>query len=102
MNITEYAEASLNPACTSTISNYGPASGYPCKELNWAHKSYDQWTISSASHSSVSVWFVTSAGYFNYADTYTTFGVRPALYLKSTTILGGIGTSENPYYIIES
>ena len=103
MNITEYVDASLNPTCTSARSNYSSASGSPCKESNWTYKNYHQWSLSPNSYGRSNVWDVNSAGFFSYdLANGTSVGVRPAFYLKSSVRLGGLGTSDEPYYIVES
>lgn len=119
MNLTDYVEASLNPACTSVYSNYYYNTNYyyessqhltgydnwPCsnRSYNWLPKAITEWSLSSYLSSRGYVWHVNSAGYFHhYSYTYNTSGVRPAFYLKSSVRLGGFGTSDEPYYIIES
>jgi type IV pilus assembly protein PilA len=119
MNITDYVEASLNPTCTSVYSNFYYNTNYyennsqtlkgydnwPCsnRSYNWMSKEISEWFLSPNSSTVYSVWNVSNSGSFvfsNASDAYNE--VRPAFYLKSTTKLGGFGTSENPYYIIES
>ena len=99
INITEYVEASLNPTCTSTISNYGSVSGSPCKELNWMYKNYNQWSISPGPSTRNGVWDVVSTGCFVCDNANYTAGVRPAFYLKSSINLSGSGTTGDEYQI---
>ena len=101
MNITEYVEASLNPTCTSIISNYGFASGGPCKEMNWTFNEINQWSITPRAGSTNSlVWYMNSAGTFHSNNASTTYiGVRPAFYLKSSISLSGSGATGNEYII---
>ena len=125
MNITDYVEASLNPTCTSVYSNFYYNSNYyydtnsdgtkdqtiteydnwPCsnRAYNWLPKAITEWSLSPISYYRHRVWYVYRSGTFHsdgYA--YNSFGVRPAFYFKSSIKLGGFGTSDNPYYIIES
>ena len=99
INITEYVEASLNPTCTSTISNYGSVSGSPCKELNWLYKNYNQWSISPGPSTRNGVWDVVSTGCFVCDNANYTAGVRPAFYLKSGISLSGTGATGDEYII---
>ena len=123
MNITDYVEASLNPTCTSVYSNYYYNSNYyydsngdgtkeqtisgydnwPCsnRSYNWMAKAINEWSLSPFSYYRLSVWRVFSSGYFYDYSAYFANGVRPAFYLKSQIKLGGFGTSDNPYYIID-
>ena len=103
MYITEYVDASLNPTCTSMHSNLGSlCSPSRCKQMNWIHKNYTQWSLSPNSSSRYSVWVADQTGCIGASNTKATFGVRPAFYLKSSIKLGGFGTIDEPYYIIES
>ncbi len=100
LNITEYAEASLNPTCVNAMSNTA-TNGRPCKELNWTYKNnYSQWTLSPSSYQRSTVWYVNSSGEFGGSVSATNpFGVRPTFYLKSGTKLTGQGIENNPYKI---
>lgn len=118
MNITDYVETSLNPTCTSVYSNFYYNTNYyyessqhltgydnwPCsnRTYNWLPKQITEWSLSPYSVYRIGVWSVSSAGYFLSYGAYSTYGVRPVFYLKSQVKLGGFGTSENPFYIIES
>jgi len=118
MNITDYVETSLNPTCTSVYSNFYYNTNYyknstqtltgydnwPCsnRSYNWMPKSITEWSLSPYSSSKYYVWYVYSSGNFNYGLASDTIGVRPVFYLKSSVKLGGFGTSDEPYYIVES
>ena len=118
MNITDYVETSTNPECTNVYSNfyynihyYYESSNqfteydeWPCsnRTYNWMPKAINEWSISPYTYERSSVWSVNSAGYFIHTNAYNTYGVRPAFYLKSSVRLGGLGTSDEPYYIVES
>ena len=118
MNITEYVEASLNPTCTSVYSNFYYNTNYyqndtqtitgydnwPCsnRSYNWMPKAINEWALSAYSNYKYIVWSVSSSGNFIYNGANVPIGVRPAFYLKSSVRLGGLGTSDEPYYIVES
>lgn len=117
MNLTDYVEASLNPTCTSVYSNFYYNTNYyyessqhltgydnwPCsnRSYNWLPKAITEWSLSPYSSNRSRVWYVFSAGFFDYSHAYNPYGVRPAFYLKSQIKLGGFGTIDNPYYIID-
>ena len=123
LNITEFVETSLSDTCTDVWSNYyynpnnvtqnpedstkytaNYSSGqWPCALKNWNYKNYNQWSLSANSSNRYSVWSVHGSGYFynDYANN-TNFGVRPAFYLKSNIKLGGLGTSDSPYELVEN
>ena len=110
LNITEYVETSNNSACTSVYSNYQynpdnninrTSNEWPCKYENYNYKSeYSQWFISPNGYLPFDVWGVSLLGWFVEGSADSTLGVRPAFYLRSSVILDGEGTSEEPYYII--
>lgn len=117
MNITDYVESSLNPSCTSVYSNFYYNTNYyknstqtitgydnwPCsnRAYNWMPKAITEWSLSPSVGSRSSVWYVSSSGFFHNGSASGAHGVRPAFYLKSQVKLGGFGTSENPFYIID-
>ena len=117
MNITDYVESSLNPSCTSVYSNFYYNTNYyknstqtitgydnwPCsnRAYNWMPKAITEWSLSPFVGSRYNVWTVRSSGNFGFNGASDTFGVRSAFYLKSQVKLGGFGTSENPFYIID-
>ena len=107
LNITEFVESSTNVACTDVWSTYYSNSnreGWPCKESNWNFKStYNQWTITSSPNIKVYVWYIDKTGFLLAGGTYmvsTSFGVRPAFYLKSGISLSGTGAENNEYKIV--
>lgn len=119
MTISEYQEASLSDTCSFWSNYYSNPNNYhndennqrvnnydigqwPCAINNWTYKSgYAQWTLSPYPGSRNYVWLVSSSGYFNGNYAGNAYGVRPAFYLKSSVRLGGLGTSDEPYYIVE-
>ena len=100
---------STNSSCTDVWSNYyynpvnetnRTSNEWPCKYDNYNYKSsYHQWSLSPYSNSKYSVWYVNSTGYFNHGYANSTYGVRPAFYLKSQISLTGEGTTTAPYSI---
>jgi len=122
MNITEFVETSLSDTCTSVYSNYyyqpnnvtqtGTSSttakysngDWPCAKQNWNYKStIHQWFLSAYPYSRNSMWFVDNSGaFYSPSANNANVSVRPAFYLKSSVKLGGLGTQDTPYYLIES
>ena len=113
LNATEYVESSTDTNCRSVYSNYFHArddsgnyirnnliNGWPCKNNNFNYKNYIQWTITAGSKDNLSVWYVDD----NFGTHTSSFehSIRPTFYLKSSIKLGGLGTPEIPYYIIEN
>lgn len=112
MSVTDPIESSLNPSCTSVYSNYYNNLDYldvdkstfswPCKENNWIYVYKDEWMITPFSRNNNNAWSLQKSGFIrNYAAN-TLYDVRPSFYLKSTIKLSGLGTIEEPYYIVES
>ena len=101
LNITEYVEASLNPSCTSVKTNTGASSTGSCNTSNWSYKEYTQWSITPNPSGRYTVWSMAATGTFSNGTgvTSSTYGIRPAFYLKSSIVLTGEGTSTNPYKI---
>lgn len=124
MDITDYVEASLNPTCTNVYSNFYYNSNYyydtnndgtkdqtisgydnwPCsnRSFNWMPKGITEWSLSAYSNYRYYVWSAGSSGNISNNNASSAYGVRPAFYLKSSIKLGGFGSSNEPYYIIES
>ena len=96
---SDYMYATDLNLCTQNGSNY---SNSTCKNNDWLYNSDFQWTIMPASSYAYSAFGVTSTGLVYYAHyyVYNTLAARPVLYLKSNvTIVGGEGTSSNPYQL---
>ena len=120
LTATEIVETSLSDTCTDVYSNYyyqpnnvnyanstytavHQDGNWPCSLKNWNYKTFNQWTLTAYPQTNITIWIMNSLGYFAYYYYNTsnnTFGVRPTFYLNSTTKLGGLGTQENPYYIL--
>jgi prepilin-type N-terminal cleavage/methylation domain-containing protein len=118
LNISEYVESSINESCTSVYSSYAynpilldstetytivNPGEWPCSINNWLYNSnYTQWTLSSYPVVNYGVWCMWVNGMFSNEIPSNPRSVRPVFYLKSSIKLGGLGTIDNPYYIVES
>ena len=106
---SDYGYASTNSECRKNLRAgvvYAKAkeqydyTNTKCKLDNWLQKSSWYWTLSPCSVTSPSVFFVHHEGAVANNDAYFSSGVWPAVYLKSNIlIIGGDGTSLNPYII---
>ena len=94
---SDYGYASTNEACRNKMN---PSLGekYICKNENWLFNSKYQLTLSPKSGAEY-VFLVYSDG--DGSDlAYRTFGVRPALFLKSDSVIeSGTGTSNDPFVL---
>ena len=97
LNITEFVEASTYSGCTGVRASTNRDN--PCKGSNWVNKGIYEWSLSPYTNYRYYVWIVSSEGYFESGDAYSSLGVRPAFYLKSGISLTGGGTYTNPYNI---
>ena len=71
-----------------------------CKNENWLFNSANQWNLSPDSSSVYGAFNVNLGGDVGVTGARSTYGVRPALFLKSDVIiLSGTGTSDNPYIL---
>ena len=93
---SDYGYASTDQACRSGLGSTN------CKNENWLFNSANQWTLSPASAFASSVFFVHSDGNVGSNIAYSTFGVRPVLFLKSDVVIaGGTGESIENAYTLE-
>ena len=86
--------------CLSTLlHNWNHSSD--CYSNDYLYKSsYHQWTLAPYSSDARIVFSVRSYGDVINFDAHTTFGVRPAIYLKSNiSVKSGDGTSKSPYQL---
>ena len=83
------------------LYNWNADSYSDCKENDWLYMTPTQWTLSSYSSYSYSVFVVIDTGRtYDYSSAGNQCAVRPSVYLKSNvSILEGEGTPENPYEI---
>ena len=107
---SDYGYAVDLSLCTNGLFGYttypGDGTGYDntnCKTNNWLYNSsYSQWTISPRAGSSraADVFNVAGNGFLNHSAASAGYRVRPAIYLKASTLLtGGDGTEANPYTV---
>ena len=96
---SDYAYAVDLSLCTKDGYNYDNSTA--CKSNDWLYLSYYEWTIMPASSRAYYAFHVRSSGRVrNNDDVFRTYAARPVLYLKSdVTIVGGEGTSSNPYQL---
>ena len=95
---SDYGYASTDTACRDNMSSK-TNDVYNCKNENWLFNSSYQWTLSPCSGFAFGVFVVTSGGRVANGGAYSTYGVRPVLFLKSDVVIaGGTGESiENAY-----
>ena len=82
------------------IYNWDSASD--CYSNDYLHKSgYYQWTLAPRSSSSSDVFYVSTGGFVISNIAYNTYGVRPAVFLKSNISITnvGTGTAESPFQL---
>ena len=98
---SDYGYASTDADCRNNLSSFDCSKNFCvayCKNNNWLSKDSSLWTLSPFSDSANKVSFVFFKGNVDFYSDYDTYGVRPALFLKSETqIAGGTGTSSDPY-----
>ena len=96
---SDYAYAVDLSLCTKDGYNYDNST---CKSNDWLYLGSNEWTIMPASSRAYYAFGVISSGYVNVINVYfyNSYAARPVLYLKSdVTIVGGEGTSSNPYQL---
>ena len=94
MYLSDYLYASGYYASTDTTTQ----GTYYYGNKNWLYKGWE-WTQTPNASGASYVWYVNNGYAFN-NNTYTPYGWRPALYLKSNIkISGGFGTYNNPYIL---
>ncbi len=115
LTVTEYAESSTNPTCTSVYSDWSVDSDSatfvsPCSVDNYnlspdVFASNPNTAIATITPKDAyamnpsDIWQVYPNHGFGYERASFIFLSLPAFYLKATTNLGGTGTSSDPYYI---
>ena len=93
---SDYGYASTDTTCRSGLGSSN------CKNENWLFNSAHQWTLSPHSGIAYYVFYVTSGGYVSDYNASSTYGVRPALFLKSDVVIaGGTGESIENAYTLE-
>ena len=82
--------------------NWSDSGVSDCKNNDYLYKSgYNQWTLAPNSSNAYDVFYVSTRGFVNGNDAYSTYGVRPAAFLKSNISITnvGTGTSESPFQL---
>ena len=84
------------------LYNWDSSSYSDCKNNDYLYDSSNyQWTLTSRTGHSGSVFLVRSTGYVDSSDAAASRASRPVLYLSSNvTIVGGNGTSSSPYVLL--
>ena len=89
---SDYGYASTDTTCRSNLYSSN------CVNNNWMVNSAIEWTLSPSSGRARYVFNVYFGGGVAGYDAYNTYGVRPALFLKSDVLItSGTGTSTDPY-----
>ena len=114
---SDYGYATVGGTTTNKSScraqalyNWKSSSYSDCKNNDWVFKSASfvnsvEWLLSPYSSGSIYAASLNSSGYVNLNGfdilVFSTFAVRPTFYLDSSIlkIVGGTGTSTNPYHI---
>ena len=98
---SDYGYASTDPTCRGDMSSK-TNNVYNCKNENWLFNSANQQTLSPTSDTADAVVVVYSGGDVNRSFASITFGVYPALFLKSDIVIaGGTGESIENAYTLE-
>ena len=106
---SDYGYASTNSECRENLrvgvtydtanKSYDYSNG-KCKTDNWLFKNYWYWTLSPYSGDSHGVFTLGSGGPVSDARAYGSYGVLPAVFLKSDILIaGGTGIESDPYTI---
>ena len=91
---SDYGYASTDTKCRSNLNSSN------CKNENWLANNTTYWTSSPFSGHAYHVFGVASGGLVGYSFANRTYGVRPALFLKSDVVIaGGSGDESDPYEI---
>ena len=100
---SDYGYAANFSQCNQTLIKYNDST---CTSNNWmkvilSTTSNFEWLLTHYSDDTNDVWYVPSNGFVGYyVSAYKPFVVVPTLYLNSDiSIVGGTGTSDNPYLI---
>ena len=90
-----------NACLNKELYNWDSSSYSDCKNNDWLYEfPYYQWTITPLASSYYDVFGLNSTGYVAGKGTYSTNGVRPVVFIKSSIkIVDGDGSSSNPYIL---
>ena len=107
--LTDWAYASSESICKTSIYTKDTNDNYICKNNNWMHYGSTitdrVWTLSSSYGSTYacSVWIVYGDGHVHSIGSAFPITVFPTVYLKSNVkVAGGSGTSTDPYILSRS
>ena len=96
---SDYGYSVLSSSCvrTTNLSSYNKAT---CAGQSWLYGQGYEWTITPSSSNSLSVFYVTYSGLFNWNSAYYGYSARPVLYLDSSVyVIDGNGSISDPYII---
>ena len=98
--VSEYIRVNSNTSLCGTFSTHVKYRN-TCKQTSWMSNAPDWWTLSANAADSYNAYAVNFYAYFmnQSVANKVSFGVRPAIYLKSDLNLSGSGTSSDPYTI---
>ena len=93
---SDYVYAADLSLCTEDGNSYTIST---CTSNDWLYLGSNEWTIMPRSSYAYRAFYVHSSGFVNYSGLVRNANAaRPVLYLKSNvTVVGGEGTSSNPY-----
>ena len=107
--LTDWAYASSESICKTSIYTKDTNDNYICKNNNWMHYGSTitdrVWTLSSSYGSTYacSVWIIYGDGHVHSIGSAFPITVFPTVYLKSNVkVAGGSGTSTDPYILSRS
>lgn len=94
-SLTDFIKAgTCNTTWDKMISNNNP-----CKQNNWLYSGKEYWLLTNHDNKPM---YISSTGSISYINQATTKQVRPVLYLDANTIIiGGNGTKENSYKVLD-
>ena len=87
----------VNDTCYTNTNNCN--NGNP--SASWLYNNTNQWLLTAYSLGARYVYFALDTGNIYSYSAYTNLYVRPTVYLKSSIVLSGSGTSLDPYVIVE-
>ena len=83
-----------------SIDMYDWKDSSDCYNNNWLFNSLTQWPLTSVFSNSYYVFVVNADGRFVSSPVYSSYEIRPSIYLKSNiSISGGDGSRNNPYVL---
>ena len=95
---SDYGYSVLSSSCarTTNLGDYDSS----CGGQSWLYGKGNEWTLAPNSGSSFKVFLVYYDGYVGNRSAHGGYGIRPVLYLKSSTYkISGEGTASSPYIL---